>query len=99
MESRSSGVGTKLPLSLDRKGKVLVEFRKKVGDLWVASCGSPRVLAPWAGLESEVKGNESGSCSVCIRNLITKKYVKGDGYWKQELVLGNTIIYKDLCHT
>ena len=33
MESRSSGVGTKLPLSLDRKGKVLVEFRKKSGGL------------------------------------------------------------------
>ena len=31
MESRSSGVGTKLPLSLDRKGKVLVEFRKSGG--------------------------------------------------------------------
>ena len=72
MESRSSGVGTKFPLSLDRKGKVLVEFRKKVGDLWVASCGSPRVLAPWVCLEAEVEGNESGSCRVCIRNLMTK---------------------------
>ena len=66
----------------------------KVGYLWFASCGSPRVLAPWAGLESEVKGNESGSCSVCIRNLITKKYVKGDGYWKQELVLGIQLFIK-----
>ena len=46
------------------------------------------MLAPWVCLKAEVEGNESGSCSVCIRNLITKKYVKGDGYWKQELVLG-----------
>ena len=52
----------------------------KVGYLCFASCGSPRVLAPWVGLESEVECNGFGSCSVCIRNLITKKYVKGDGY-------------------
>ena len=39
MESRSSGVGTKLPLSLDRKGKVLVEFRKKWGTCGLLHAG------------------------------------------------------------
>ena len=65
-----------------------------MGDLWVASCGSPRVLAPWVCLEAEVEGNESGSCRVCIRNLMTKKYVKGDGFWIQELVLGIQLFTK-----
>ena len=87
-------------ISLVRKGKVLVEFRRvpvefrKSRDLWFASCGSPRGLAPWVCLEAEMEGNESGSCRVCIRNLMTKKCVKGDGYWMQELVLGIQLFTK-----
>ena len=86
--------------SLVRKGKVLVEFRRvpvefrKSGSLVVCFIGSPRVLAPWVCLEAEVEGNESGSCRVCIRNLMTKKYVKGDGFWIQELVLGIQLFTK-----
>ena len=52
------------------------------------------MLAPWVCLKAEVEGNESGSCRVCIRNLMTKKCVKGDGYWMQELVLGIQLFTK-----
>ena len=77
VEFRSFG-GVATCISLDRKGKALVEFRRvpvefrKVRDLWFASCGSPRGLAPWVCLEAEVEGNEFGSCTFCIRNLMTK---------------------------
>ena len=77
VEFRSFG-GVATCISLDRNEKLGLSSGEfllspgKVGYLWFASCGSPRVLAPWVCLEAEVEGHESGSCRVCIRNLMTK---------------------------
>ena len=72
-------------ISLVRKGKVLAEFRSFGG---VATCvsldrnGKARVEFRRVPVESRKSGILVVCFSVCIRNLITKKYVKGDGYWK-----------------
>ena len=77
-------VGVTTFTSLVRKGK-FSEFRSFGG---VATCvsldrnGKARVefrRVPVGSGKSEIL---VVCFSVCIRNLITKKYVKGDGYWK-----------------
>ena len=77
--------GVSTCISLVQKGKVLVEFRSFEGEATCISLdrkGKARVEFRRVSVESRKSGILVVCFSVCIRNLITKKYVKGDGYWK-----------------